>query len=254
MSPRAAGEPPYCRSAATLSGAGPAAPARSGSARGGCASVATSPTLALPPVGKRIARASSTESAKRKVSSSTHLLRDLLEVLLVLPGQQHLRHLVAVRREHLLLDPADRQQAAGQRDLARHGEPARHGHAPDRRQQRGRQGDSRRGPVLGDRALGHVHVDVPVLREVRGDAQLCVVGAQEGEGCLRALLHHVAEAAREHQLALAREDGHLHGQELAAELRPRQAIGEPGLHVLREGALDELHLAEVAASIARPVT
>ena len=47
---------------------------------------------------------------------------------------------------------------------------------------------------------------------------------RKDKGGLRALLHHVAEAPRQQQLALAREDRDLHGQQLPAELGPRETV------------------------------
>jgi hypothetical protein len=48
------------------------------------------------------------------------LLRHLLEVGAVALGQDDALDARAVRREHLLLDAADREDAAAQRDLAGH--------------------------------------------------------------------------------------------------------------------------------------
>ena len=52
------------------------------------------------------------------------------------------------RRQHLLLDPTDRQHAAGQRDLARHRQVAANGAARQLRRQRHRHGHARGRSVL----------------------------------------------------------------------------------------------------------
>lgn len=62
-------------------------------------------------------------------------------------------------RDDLLLDAADGQHLAGERDLARHGERAR-GPAQRQRQQRRGDGAAGRRAVLGRGALGHVQVQV----------------------------------------------------------------------------------------------
>ena len=72
-----------------------------------------------------------------------------------------------------------------------------------------------------------------------------MVRAKEREGGPRALLHHIPEAPGEHQLALARDDGHLDGEELPAQLGPGETVGEPRLHVAGKGALEKLFLAEI---------
>ena len=77
---------------------------------------------------------------KWKCHLVAHVLRDLLEVLLVLVGQNHLADAGAVGREHLVLDAADRQDPAAQGDLAGHGhiDPNRDlGEGRDQRDRRG---------------------------------------------------------------------------------------------------------------------
>ena len=109
----------------------------------------------------------------------------------------------AVRRQHLLLDAADRQHVAAQRDLAGHRDVAAHPPSGEQRHQRHGDGHARRGPVLRYGALRHVQVDVRLL-EVGGDAQLLDVGAHPRQGRARRLLHDVAELAGEDQAPLAR--------------------------------------------------
>mgnify|MGYP003693944861 CR=1 FL=1 len=57
-------------------------------------------------------------------------------------------------------------------------------------------GDARRGPVLRDRALRDVHVQVVVCEELLPDAVLRVRVRAIGQRGLGRLLHHVAELSR----------------------------------------------------------
>ena len=66
----------------------------------------------------------------------------------------------AARRQHLLLDAADRQHAARQRDLAGHREVAADRAAGQRRRQRRHHRHARRRAVLRDGAGRHVQVDL----------------------------------------------------------------------------------------------
>ena len=68
-------------------------------------------------------------------------------------------------REHLLLDAADRQHPARQRDLAGHRQVGADRTARQRRRQRRHHRDARRRAVLRDRAGRHVQVDLGVLVE-----------------------------------------------------------------------------------------
>ena len=92
------------------------------------------------------------------------------------------------------------------------------------------------GPVLGHGARGDVDVQVALLEEVLGDAELLGVGAHVGERRLRRLLHHVAELAGELQLARAVHARRLDEEDLAADAGPGEAGGDAGLL----GALGDL--------------
>ena len=72
----------------------------------------------------------------------THVLRDLLQVLLVLLGQDHGLDTRPVRGQDLLFHPADRQHFAAQRDLAGHSHVLMHRPAGHRRRQRRGQRDA----------------------------------------------------------------------------------------------------------------
>ena len=68
--------------------------------------------------------------------------------------------------------PADRQDTAAQRNLAGHGDVPAHRDTCQDRDDRGDHGDAGRRSVLGGRALGHVHVDVPLLEGRWRDAEI----------------------------------------------------------------------------------
>ena len=104
-----------------------------------------------------------------------------------------------VRGEHLLLEPADRQHAALQRDLAGHADRVLHRAPGEERRERRRHRDAGARPVLRDRARRDVHVERAVLERVLVDAELGGVRAHVGERDPRRLLHHVAELAGEHE-------------------------------------------------------
>ena len=100
-----------------------------------------------------------------------HVLRDVLEVLLVLLGQDHPLDPGRLGRDHLLLDAADRQDLAAQRDLAGHREIGRHRDAGQERDHGGRERHARRRPILRNRAGRDVDVEVAGLEQVLVDPE-----------------------------------------------------------------------------------
>ena len=101
--------------------------------------------------------------------------------------------------QRLLLQAADRQHPALQRDLAGHPDDAAHRAPGQQADQGGRHGDARRRPVLRHRSRRHVQVEGPVLERQRGDPEFRRVAPHVGEGDLRRLLHDVAKLAGEGQ-------------------------------------------------------
>ena len=91
-------------------------------------------------------------------SAAQHAARDLAQVLAVLLRDQHGVDAGAVRGEQLLLEAADRQHAAAQRDLAGHRDVVAHRDARQRARDAGRHGDARARAVLADE-LGEVNVE-----------------------------------------------------------------------------------------------
>ena len=110
-----------------------------------------------------------------------------------------------------------------------------HRAAGQRRQHGGGDGDARRRPILGYRALREVDVDILILIEVLGDAQLCRTAAQAGVRRLHGFLHDRTQIAGQLQLAGAVHDPGLHLQQLTAHLCPRKAVDHADLILLAAG-------------------
>jgi hypothetical protein len=147
----------------------------------------------------------------------------LLHRLLVAFGEEHLLHAQPVRGQDLLLDPPHGEHATGERHLSRHGHPRPHGAAGEQGDDGRDQGDAGRGPVLGDRPLRHVEVQVHALEEGVLDAELAGVGPHPGECGLRALLHHVPQLPGQSQPLLAEHLGGLDVEHLAPGRGPGEA-------------------------------
>ena len=101
----------------------------------------------------------------------------------------------AMRGQQLLLQSADRQHLAAQRDLAGHGDIAAHRNPAQRAGQSGCDGDAGRRAVFRNRAFGHVHVNVKVAVEIARQSEPRRPRANVRHGSLRRLLHHIAELA-----------------------------------------------------------
>jgi hypothetical protein len=103
------------------------------------------------------------------------ILRHVLQIGLVALRDQHRGDAGPVRREQLLLHPADRQDPPGQRDLAGHRHIGAHQPPGEQGRQRGGHGDPGARPVLGHRTRRHVHVHAPVLQVADWQFQLGAV-------------------------------------------------------------------------------
>ena len=130
----------------------------------------------------------------------------------------------ALGRKDLFLDAAHGKHLSTQRDFATHGEVLAHLSLGEGAGQRGEHGDSSAWAVLGDRALGHVNVDVPLVKHVGRQAEPIGVGLQMLQGNDGRLFHDVAEVAGQGQLACARRQRGLDEQNVASTWRP----GKPG--------------------------
>src|SRR5215218_783387 len=152
---------------------------------------------------------------------------EVLEIRLVAARGEHALDPGALGRQRLLLQAADRQHQPGQRQLARHRRVVAHPAVRHERHQGGRHRDAGARAILGDRARRHVQVDVVGLEEVLG--QPAGVRAHVRERGLRGLLHDLAELAGDRELAGAGHRARLDEQHVAADGRPGQAGGDPGL-------------------------
>ena len=134
--------------------------------------------------------------------------------------------LVALGGDRLLAQAADRQDLAGQGELARHREPVLDLLVEDEGEQGRRHRDARRGAVLGRGALGDMEVDLPAL-EVFGADRVSLGGdvPHVGVGDARRLLHDVAHLAGELEALLARIGHRLDDEGVAAHARPGEAHG-----------------------------
>ena len=150
----------------------------------------------------------------------------------------------AQRAHRFLAQAADRQHAAAQRDLTRHGNITVHRLPRQRGEHRCRDGDTGAGSVLGDGPLREVDMDVLRLVEVRRDAELLRPLAQARECRAAALLHHVAQVARELDLAAAIHHADLDGQNFAAHLGPRKAVHHADKILFRDAVLRDARRAE----------
>src|SRR5215469_13287642 len=151
-------------------------------------------------------------------------LADLHEVLGVLFGNEHCFDAPAQGREQLLLETGDRPHAATQRDFPGHGDVAAHRNAGHHRDDRGGHGDTGRGAVLRGCAFRDVHVDVPVVKQGRLDAEGDRAHANVRRRRRDRFLHHIAQVAGHRHPTLARHHGGFDGEQLAADVGPR----EPG--------------------------
>mmetsp|Transcript_101212 Transcript_101212/g.325188 ORF Transcript_101212/g.325188 Transcript_101212/m.325188 type:complete len:529 (-) Transcript_101212:1364-2950(-) len=96
----------------------------------------------------------------------------------------------------LLLDAANAKHLARQRHLARHRHVGDHGHVEGQAQQGCRHADAGRGPILGRRTLGQVHVHACLIQEVVWGAQLLQEQPSVGQSDLTRLAHNLPEPAR----------------------------------------------------------
>src|SRR5258706_961001 len=151
------------------------------------------------------------------------VVRNLHQVLAVFLRNHDHGDAAALRGQELFLQATDREHLTAQGDLAGHGDVGAHGDACQGGNQGGAHADAGAGPVLGRRTLGHVQVDVNLLVEIRLEAEHLGARAHHRHRSLDRLLHHFAQLARVHELALAGPHGRLDGQQLAADLRPGQS-------------------------------
>src|SRR5580704_12323582 len=175
---------------------------------------------------------------------------DLDKILGVFFGDQHGFDAAAQSRQELLLETADRQHAAAQRDLAGHRYVAMDRDTGHHRDNRRDHGDARGWAILWGCTLGHVHVDVALVKHGRlnaeGDRPHANVRRRRGDR----LLHHVAEVARDGHLALAGHHGRLDGEQFAAHIGPGKTGHHADLILVLDFAVTELWYAEIVGQVA----
>ncbi len=175
------------------------------------------------PFSSAVSRSETASASARVVTAETsisdaHLLRQVLEVGLVVLRNEDPRDARPHGAEDLFLEAADREHAARDRDLARHREVVLHGAPGQGRHDGGSHRDAGRGPVLRDGPGGNVDVHV-ALEVLLVDAEPRRVRPGEGPRRARRFLHHVAELSGQNQLALAAHERRLDEHDVAAGRR-----------------------------------
>src|SRR5580658_197677 len=165
-------------------------------------------------------------------------------VFLVGARQDKIKDAGTQRGEQLLLQSADGQHFAAQGDFAGHGDVAPDRNLGQRTGQRRGHGDAGRWAVLGDRALGHMQVQVDVAVELAAQAEDLRLAANVAERGLRRLLHHVAKLAGDGELALAVEHLYFGGEDTAAYFGPCEAGHEADFALFVHLGVAELGHAE----------
>ena len=102
-------------------------------------------------------------------------------------------------------DAAHGHHAAAEGRFARHGDTLPHLASGVGRDDRGHHRDTGRRPVLRNRPLRHVDIDVVLLERRSVDSQLRVVGHHPLVGDRRRLLHHLAQITRQADFCPYRE-------------------------------------------------
>ncbi len=164
------------------------------------------------------------------------LLRQIIEVTLVVLREDDVCDTSSLRPEHLLLHPADRKYPAGQSELSGHRHVGTNRSLTQSRDHRDRHRDSGRWTFLRDRARRYVNVDLVVLELFFRDTQRIGVHPgirQTGPG---ALLHHVAELTREDETITTGHHAAFDDHYVAAERRVVHTCGHP------DGVLEQLLL------------
>src|SRR5262249_51894938 len=153
-----------------------------------------------------------------------HFLWQLLDVAQVLMRDDHVADGVSMGGNRLFLQTTDREDASAQGDLARHRHFAAYGDAGERADDRRRDRDARRRPVLRRPAPWDVDMQVARLVEVAIDAEDTRASACVAERRAGRLLHDIPERAGETQLAATADDADFDLEHFAAHARVR----EPG--------------------------
>src|SRR6266851_5211199 len=155
---------------------------------------------------------------------------NLLQVAPVVVRRHDLGQPGPMRRQHLLLQPADRHDPAAQRDLTGHAQGMVDRTPGECRDDSRGHRDARARSVLGHRARRHVDVHVPINeRIVVAEAQRSAARPGIRQRSLGRLFHHLAELPGEQQIALAGHHARLDEQDLAPRRRICQTGGDADL-------------------------
>src|ERR1039458_4163823 len=152
-------------------------------------------------------------------------VRNVREILLVLPRDDCLQYAVPVRRHQLLLQSADGQHLATEGDFTGHGHVAAHRNACQGAANGGGQSDAGRRTVLGDGALGNVDMHVEVAVKIARQTERGGTRADVAHGGLRGFLHYLAQFAGDGEFAFAFHQRAFGGEELAASITVEAAQG-----------------------------
>ena len=184
---------------------------------------------------------------KYDFQSLDDICRDLREVLFIVFGDEDRLEVRAVRCQQLFLEAADGQHPAPQRDFTRHGEVATDLSLDEGGRNCRRHGNSGRRPVLGDRPLRHVDMDIRLLVEMIRQTELIRPGADVSQCGLHGLLHHVTQLAGHDHFPSPFHQGNFNGQKLAADF-DKAAVAGKKLEVAAGGVTDALGKTEKAGT------
>ena len=165
-------------------------------------------------------------------NSSAILLRDLLNVLLVLPAHHDVGYAGTLRRKDLLLDAPYRQDLSTESDLSRHSRVLSHLSLRYRRGDRRGDSDACRGTILRRSPFGHMDVYVPLLENPIVDAQRVGMRLHIFQGYDGTLLHHVSEITRQRELAaLSSRQRSLYEEDFSSDACPGKSRDHSGIVV-----------------------
>ena len=184
-----------------------------------------------------------------EVQRISHRLVNLRQILLVVSRNDDGLDAVAERRHRLFLETADGQHTPPDRDLARHGDVAPNRCTGQRRNDGCADRNARRRAILRDSTLGEVNMDVLRLIKIGRNAEMRRPRADVAHRRLDGFLHHIAEIARQLQLAGAIDHVDLDLQRLAADRRPRKSRHKADRVACRQLVRQETAHAEIALQI-----
>src|SRR3569832_2056205 len=179
------------------------------------------------------------------------VVRNLGQILDVFLRDQHRLDAAAMRRQEFLLQTADRQYFAPQRDFPGHGDVSPHRNSGKDRHHRSADCDTGGRTVYRCRPFRQVDVDVALLVEDFLNPQFAGTRTLHGQRSLNRLLHHFAKLAGRGHLATPRQRNRLDGQQFTAHLGPGQPRHQPHQVVHHRNTETEAPDAEVFLQIAR---